>query len=523
MKKQYVLIAVISFLLFGIGSAFGQEVSEEAKRHFDRGMAAVEMAKSPNDYAAAINEFEQAARLAPDWPDVYYNLGKVQEAAEKYGDAARSFREYLRLAPDAEDAEEIKSLINELEYKAERALVLTDADVAEIIASLGNRDAWDYAVPQRAPDFDDAVFGAISRVGDSRVKVPKMLVFRHPPKRYEVVEEEGYQYLNIAGPGIKFCIQGSWVGYPIDPGFRTIKECYEIMVVSKASVKVSRYSNAPMALWTRENMRTYELKKRGTDASSMPQPSPPPQTDCGVGDTSGIISYWKFDEINGTLATDSIGQNTGELTYTRPASDRPLITAGLVDNGLRLIDGQYVAIPNNAALNITGDLTIAMWVKPDSVICIGADPAYVLVSKRSRNVPTPYEFMIGCGGSLRYEAWGGRQPFANAGTEAGLVIAGVWQHVAMTRSYSGTIATVTFYINGISVGSSSQDIGTTVASPDPVWISRDGYHSVYTSQGTYAGLMDEIAIFNRALNSSEILNLYNCSKDGNSYCASDKH
>jgi ankyrin repeat protein len=118
MKKQNVLIAVIVVLLFGIGSAFGQEVSDEAKRHFDRGVAAVEMAKSPNDYAAAIMEFEQAARLAPDWPNVYYSLGKVQEAAEKYGDAVRSFREYIRLAPDAEDAEEIKSLINKLEYKA---------------------------------------------------------------------------------------------------------------------------------------------------------------------------------------------------------------------------------------------------------------------------------------------------------------------------------------------------------------------------------------------------------------------
>jgi ankyrin repeat protein len=118
MKKQNVLIAVTVILLFGIGSAFGQEVSDEAKRHFDRGVAAVEMAKSPNDYAAAIMEFEQAARLAPDWPDVYYSLGKVQEAAEKYGDAVQSLRKYLQLAPDADNAEEVKSLINRLEYKA---------------------------------------------------------------------------------------------------------------------------------------------------------------------------------------------------------------------------------------------------------------------------------------------------------------------------------------------------------------------------------------------------------------------
>jgi tetratricopeptide (TPR) repeat protein len=143
MKKQNVLIAVIVVLLFGIGSAFGQEVSDEAKRHFDRGVAAVEMAKSPNDYAAAIMEFEQAARLAPDWPDVYYSLGKVQEAAEKYGDAVRSFREYLRLAPDAEDAEEIKSLINRLEYKKEN--MLSASEVIDVLISYANDAKLPYA------------------------------------------------------------------------------------------------------------------------------------------------------------------------------------------------------------------------------------------------------------------------------------------------------------------------------------------------------------------------------------------
>ena len=118
-KKSCIIIFAI--LLMSISTlVFGQAVSDEAKRHFDRGTTAVEMAKSPVDYAPAIREFEQAVTLAPNWPNAYYSLGKAQEKAEKYSDAITSLKQYLRLAPNASDAETIKTLVNKLEYKQER-------------------------------------------------------------------------------------------------------------------------------------------------------------------------------------------------------------------------------------------------------------------------------------------------------------------------------------------------------------------------------------------------------------------
>lgn len=140
MKTITVFLATLSFLFFGISSSSGQVFSEEAKRHFDRGIAAVEMAKSPDDYAPAIEEFEQAIRLAPGWPDVYYNLGMVQERAGKYRDAITSLRQYLRRAPNASDAEAVKSLINKLEFKAEQEI--TKDDALDIFGSLLDRTKW---------------------------------------------------------------------------------------------------------------------------------------------------------------------------------------------------------------------------------------------------------------------------------------------------------------------------------------------------------------------------------------------
>lgn len=117
-------IAVISLTIafcLSIGIADAQNISDEARRYFDRGMAAVEMAKSPTDYEDAIKEFEKAARLAPGWPDVYYNLGMVQEKVNKYNEAVTSLKQYLRLAPNARDTEMVKSTINKIEYKKQKA------------------------------------------------------------------------------------------------------------------------------------------------------------------------------------------------------------------------------------------------------------------------------------------------------------------------------------------------------------------------------------------------------------------
>lgn len=92
-------------------------VSDEAKRHYDRGMAAVEM----GNYEGAISEFEKAKSLVPTWANIYYHLGLTQDKAGKYGDAITNLKQYLRLAPNAVNAGEAKSVINKLEYKKEKA------------------------------------------------------------------------------------------------------------------------------------------------------------------------------------------------------------------------------------------------------------------------------------------------------------------------------------------------------------------------------------------------------------------
>lgn len=76
-----VFVAVVTLLLSSVNAA---AVSDKVRYHMVRGQTAMEMAKVSADYELAIEEFKKAQLLAPNWPDVYYNLGVAQEKAGKF-------------------------------------------------------------------------------------------------------------------------------------------------------------------------------------------------------------------------------------------------------------------------------------------------------------------------------------------------------------------------------------------------------------------------------------------------------
>lgn len=229
MKRVFVILSVAAITIAGFTFVCGQTVSGEAKRHFDRGVAAVEMAKSPADYEAAIKEFNQAINLAPDWADAYYNLGKVQEQAEKFADAIASFRQYLRLAPNASDAEAVKSLINKLQYKAENTL--TTADISSVFAALSKWEAKGNCADLSWPDHPYP-FRLITPKSEGFINVLELVDEDHGSKKY-------FQTIKVEGTTVKYrwTVMGSCQGGCGDFSFGSTLED-EIEVVSKTRVKV---------------------------------------------------------------------------------------------------------------------------------------------------------------------------------------------------------------------------------------------------------------------------------------------
>lgn len=127
MKRQQVLahiycFIVILFLSISVGwsQTFSDWLKGYARPHMIRGRAAVENARTWQDYEIAIQEFEQAAKQVPDWPEIYYNLGVVQKEAGKHEEAIENLEKYLELAPDATDADGVRDLIYKIEFLKER-------------------------------------------------------------------------------------------------------------------------------------------------------------------------------------------------------------------------------------------------------------------------------------------------------------------------------------------------------------------------------------------------------------------
>src|SRR5262249_16916114 len=199
-----------------------------------------------------------------------------------------------------------------------------------------------------------------------------------------------------------------------------------------------------------------------------------------------LVAYWKFDEISGTSASDSSGNgNKGTLV------NGPLWTAGRVGNAL-LFDGinDHVTVPDSNSLDLSSSFTLSAWVNPASTF---TDFRSILVKNYSYYLYASVTGYCGDGNPL-----GG---FSGATTqtvcEPSPLPINTWTHLAVT--YNGSA--LTFYQDGVAVTTS-----TVSGSLSPT----TGTLQIGGSQfGEYfQGLIDEVRIYNRALNDTEIQAIY---------------
>jgi len=193
----------------------------------------------------------------------------------------------------------------------------------------------------------------------------------------------------------------------------------------------------------------------------------------------GLVALWS-GEGNGS---DSAGGNTATLTDITFAEGK--VGQAFSFNGT----SSSIRIPASPALDVgAGDgLTIMAWIKPSDVNGIHpliqwSDESPVLLSIGVR----PYESGVlqGCA-TL---ASGGRFVISHPGVLA----SGVFQHIAFT--YDKTGGDGIWYLNGVVVAR-HQLSGQVAGTKGDLLIS---------SNRSFAGLMDEIAIYNRALSADEI-------------------
>jgi tetratricopeptide (TPR) repeat protein len=111
-------LLVLLALIFATAPSFAADVPVSATLAMEAGVAAVDSATTPEDLGKAVELFQKAVTLAPNWPDARYNLGKVLALVpDRAPDAIKELQTFLALSPQAAEAEAVKSEIAALEKR----------------------------------------------------------------------------------------------------------------------------------------------------------------------------------------------------------------------------------------------------------------------------------------------------------------------------------------------------------------------------------------------------------------------
>jgi hypothetical protein len=204
---------------------------------------------------------------------------------------------------------------------------------------------------------------------------------------------------------------------------------------------------------------------------------------------SGLVVFYKFDEISGTTAADSSGNNQ---TATLVGAG---FSGGLQNNALTMNgSGQYASLPSGIASDLTS-FSICTWVNLYSstqwshIFDFGTGTTtYMFLTPNSG---TSIRFSITTGGTAQEQQ-----------LNATALAQGSWHQVTVTL----VATTGTLYVDGAQVAQNTSmtlnpaSLGTTTQN----WLGR----SEFATDPYLNGRLDNFRIYDRALSAGEIQTLY---------------
>ena len=197
-----------------------------------------------------------------------------------------------------------------------------------------------------------------------------------------------------------------------------------------------------------------------------------------------FAAHWAMDEGGGAVLVDSsINNNDADLAGS------PTWVAGIRNLALNLDGTQYASAANSATLDLTGPMSIAAWIRPNSYA------TQRIVSKLSGSAG--YEFFLGANSPYPISFRFNNNASYRLNSKTAYPINGDWMHVAAT--WDGT--TMSLYVNGI--------LDTTkVVSMAPASNTANAVIGANNSgSDKFSGSLDDIRIYRRALAAEEVLEL----------------
>jgi hypothetical protein len=211
-----------------------------------------------------------------------------------------------------------------------------------------------------------------------------------------------------------------------------------------------------------------------------------------------LVGHWTLDEGSGTVVHDSSGNGNDGTIFNKPTWI-PGINGGAMEfHGLGAAGGggDYIEVADDPSLDITGPISIALWIRPEADDPEGNGTETAPMAKALSGASPSWSFQV------RY-GWGGapspNMAFTfNTSPRAWAFVGEAleqseWVHIACT--YDGS--TLKCFVNGDETDST--DMGPITSSPTPVLIGSDGWGC------DWIGGIDDVRMYNHALSEPELL------------------
>jgi hypothetical protein len=210
---------------------------------------------------------------------------------------------------------------------------------------------------------------------------------------------------------------------------------------------------------------------------------------------TGLAAYYALENnVNDSSANGNNGTIVGNPTWVAGVQGTALEFHGLGASGG---GGDYINCGSGASLDITGPISLALWIRPDADDPEGKATTTAPMAKALSTASPSWSYQV------RY-GWNSPKPYMaftfNTSPRAWVYVGqnltkGEWSHIAC--SHDGT--TLRCYLDGIE--RDSTPMGKITSSPAPILIGSDGWGC------DWIGAIDEVAIYNRALSTNEVLYL----------------
>lgn len=217
-----------------------------------------------------------------------------------------------------------------------------------------------------------------------------------------------------------------------------------------------------------------------------------------VSNNDSLYAYWDFDSRNSSHALELTGNSSAAQLEDSLSGNSDGV--GLPTYGPGKVGSAIVMDGIDDLLNVSDDFyfnqfTIQTWVKPNQVSNSGAKG---IIGKRAG--ANEWTVRLEIDNTAYFLSWntsGGT--FVNPNTDP-VFAAGEWMNlITVVNGTRGSL-----YYNGLLNASDNSNSGSLLNSISNIFIGRD---STDTTR-TWNGSLDEIKIFNRALNVTEVRNLY---------------